>query len=280
MPDSNNLRVATWNLRWNSGRSAAAREADLLGRVDWDVAMLQEVNPVAWQALAAHGLTEGAISAFDADLDTPDGSRPHGVAILARNGVRLVDAEPVRGLPRPGRGLGATLLGWSLPVSVCSWHAPNAASSGPHVKMQGYLGFLGWIARQRGAVVAGFDANHPETSTELALSQPEDPGNGWYLEMRFFGEDPPHGLRDAYRDYLAANPTEYAALRAALPSEGPLAVTYVRGTKQRPVPDRFDYVFMSSELRCIAIEHRYEEAIAAGSDHALVLATLALTQPS
>lgn len=274
------LRAATWNLRWSGGNGTVKREAELLESTDWDVAMLQEVSPKALAALEAQGLTVGAISAFDDGFVAPDGKRPHGVAILVRDGLQLRHAEAVTGLPRPGRGIGATLTGWNVPVSVCSWHAPNAASSGPAVKMQGYLGFLGWIARQRNATVAGFDSNHWETSTDLDLVWPEDSTHGWYLEQRFFGTDPPHGLRDAYRDYLTMHDDEYQDLRARLPSDGPLAITYTRGSKKRPTPDRFDYVFISDELHCAGVQHLYAEALEAGSDHAFVIATLELRPAS
>lgn len=276
MADATRLKMATWNLRWNGSSATVQREIELLTHSDWDVAALQEVSPRAWAALEAAGLAAGAVSVFDGRVPSPDGTRPHGVALLVRNGLGLVEPAPVLGLPRPGRGVGATLTGWDVPVSVCSWHAPNAASSGPAIKMQGYLGFLGWIAQQRHATVAGFDSNHWEIGTDLELAWPDEPAHRWYLEHRFFGQHPPHGLRDAFRDYLGANPDRYAALRSQLPPDGPLAVTYVRGSKQRPVPDRFDYVFMSEELGCLDIEHRYDDARAAGSDHALVIASLAI----
>ena len=269
--------MATWNLRCTGGKNAVAAEAALLAGTPWDVAMLQEVNLKAWAALAARGLTKGGVSAFDPSFMPPRGKRPHGVALLVRNGLGLVDAVAVSGLPFPRRGLGATLTGWERPVSVCSWHAPNAAASGPEIKMQGYLGFLGWIARQQGAAVAGFDGNHWETSTDLELSMPEDVEDRWYLERRFFGADPPHRLRDTYRDYLAAHPREHMRRRSTLPSDGPLAVTYMRGPKKN-IPGRFDYVFISNELTCVEMAHLYQEGITAGSDHALVTASLAVEQ--
>jgi endonuclease/exonuclease/phosphatase family metal-dependent hydrolase len=268
------LRVATWNVRWNGGQKTVAREAELLAATPWDVAMLQEVNLNAWQAFGACGLADGGVSAFDGSFIAPDGKRPHGVALLVRNGLRLTDAVAIAGLPRPGRGVGATLMGWEVPMSVASWHAPNAAASGPAIKMQGYLGFLGWIARQQGPTVAGFDANHWENSTELKLAMPVDPAHGWYLEHRFFGADPPHRLRDAYRDYLDQNPDAYERLLGTPPRNGPLAVTYTRGSKQHPTPDRFDYVFISNELSCTEMDHLYQQGVDAGSDHALVTATL------
>jgi endonuclease/exonuclease/phosphatase family metal-dependent hydrolase len=275
-PGTSRLRVLTWNLRWSGGRNVVAAEADALAELAWDVALLQEVNPRAWQALNERELSARGVSAFDFPDKSPDGKRPHGVAMLVRGNLGPADIAPLTGLPRPGRGIGATLTGWEVPVSVCSWHAPNAASVGPAIKMQGYLAFLGWIARQRRPTIVGFDANHWEVSTELELQTPDDPAHGWYLENRFFGGDPPHGLRDAFRDYLTHNPDEYRRLLSERPSGGSLATTYVRGSKAAPVEDRFDYILMSDEFACLEIEHDYERGVAAGSDHAVLRATLGL----
>lgn len=262
------LVALSWNLRWNSGRHAGAQAA-LLDEADWDVAMLQEVSPRAWAALEAQALTAGAISAFDVEGHAPDGKRPHGAVLLPRNGLTLSNAEPITGLPRPGRGIGAQLEGWTVPVAVATWHAPNAAASGPAIKMQGYLGFLGWIARQQAAVCAGFDANHWEQSEVLELATPVNPRDRWYLENRFFGADPPHRLRDSYRDFLRRNPEEYRRVAADRAGTGCLAVSYVRGSKANPTEDRFDYIFTSEELACVAMTYDYEAGTAAGSDHAV-----------
>ena len=56
---------------------------------------------------------------------------------------------------------------------------------------------------------------------------------------------------------------------------GPLAVTFVRGTI-RKVADRFDAIMASTRLNVHHVEHNYEDAVSAGSDHSYVLATLQL----
>ena len=56
---------------------------------------------------------------------------------------------------------------------------------------------------------------------------------------------------------------------------GPLAVTFVRGTI-RKVADRFDAIMASTRLNVHHVEHNYEDAVSAGSDHSYVLATLEL----
>jgi endonuclease/exonuclease/phosphatase family metal-dependent hydrolase len=53
-------------------------------------------------------------------------------------------------------------------------------------------------------------------------------------------------------------------------------VSYVRGTKAKPVADRFDYIFVSPEIRVVGCTYDYERASEAGSDHASVRVELEL----
>lgn len=269
------LRVLTWNLRWNSAGRHAAAQVAYLADTPWDVAMLQEVAPGHWDALDAAGLTAGGMSAHhhaDEHL-RPQGKRPHGVALLVRNGLTLDTFTTMPGMPWEGRGLGATLHGLDAPASIASWHSPNAASSGPAIKMQGYLALISWIAGQAGTTVVGFDANHWETDPSLELTTPTDGLHGWHLESRFFGANAPHRLRDAYRDLLAHTDVGDPR-RVAAGERGALAVTYRRGRGEHSVGDRFDYVFMSDDLTCTDLVHDYDGGTAAGSDHAAVRASL------
>jgi len=272
---TDDLNVVTWNLRWNAGRAAVEREAEILELCDWDVAMLQEVNQKAWAALSARGLTDGGVYALGSGMVEPTSWRSHGAALLVRNGIRLTAPELLTGLPVAGRGLGAVIDGWTIPVSVCSWHAPNAASSGPMVKMQGYQGFIDWIVRQEHATVVGFDSNHWEEHSNLDPEPGPGPEHGWSLEYEFFGPNPPHQLRDAFRDYLRRHPDAWEALPK--PERGPLATTYIRGSRRNPRPDRFDYIFISDHFVCDGVEHPYEKSTEKpGSDHSLVHARLRL----
>jgi endonuclease/exonuclease/phosphatase family metal-dependent hydrolase len=50
----------------------------------------------------------------------------------------------------------------------------------------------------------------------------------------------------------------------------------VRGSKAKPVADRFDYLFVSRELKGVHSTYDYEAGTEAGSDHALVRVELVL----
>ncbi len=266
------MRFLTWNLRYG-GRDENWPKADLLLELSWDVAALQEVSPSSWETLGKAGLTAGAVSAFDLS-DPPVGRRRRGSALLARNGSRLSDAAPILGLPKPGRGVAAkTAVGGST-VAVCSWHAPNAAGEGPEAKMRGYRAFLAWAEAQSGPIIAGFDANHWARTASLELTPVvDDPRDRWFLENQFFGANPTHRLRDAYLDHLRDRPDEYEEIRRQRP-EGPLAISYVRGSGAKAIPDRFDYIFISPEIACLEAAYHYDAGVHAGSDHAPVTATL------
>ncbi len=143
--------------------------------------------------------------------------------------------------------------------------------------MQGYRRFLDWIAARAEPVIVGFDSNHWSLDTSLQPAAVlDDPSDRWLLENQFFGANPPHRLRDAYVDYLNGRPEEYESILRERPT-GPLAVSYVRGSKANPVEDRFDYVFISPEVTCLEAAYHYEAGVAAGSDHAPVTATLQLS---
>jgi endonuclease/exonuclease/phosphatase family metal-dependent hydrolase len=87
--------------------------------------------------------------------------------------------------------------------------------------------------------------------------------------------DPPHPLRDALRLYLKAHPDDLARIARERPN-GPLAMSYDRGRRGRSVPCRYDFVMVSPDMGVETVRYRYEEALRAGSDHALVTADLAL----
>ncbi|WP_425155509.1 endonuclease/exonuclease/phosphatase family protein [Candidatus Palauibacter sp.] len=264
------IRVVSWNLKY-----PGTRRAGRIAELEWDLLLLQEVTRKAADSLKAE--VAPSSSAFGIDwLSAPHG-RAHGAAILTRGGFAIAEAESLLDLPMRERGVGAVIRGpGGVEFRAVSWHAPNAAGQGVEFKMTGYTGIISYLERLTGPVILGFDANHWNLGTGLEPHSPPRPGSSaWYLEELFFSNEPPHGLRDAYLDYLIRNPAEYARVLAERP-DGPLAVTYVRGSKSRPQPDRFDYVFVSDHFSVYGFAHDYEASVEAGSDHATVHADLRL----
>jgi len=92
-----------------------------------------------------------------------------------------------------------------------------------------------------------------------------------------FGPSKIHPLDDALRRWLADHPKDTAAL--AIPPNEPLAVTHRTGRRKNSpgTARRFDSIWVSPHWTVQRIDHLHNEGIAAGSDHAVVLADLALT---
>ena len=90
-----------------------------------------------------------------------------------------------------------------------------------------------------------------------------------------FGPAKIHALDDAYRRWLGEHPTEAAALARSTPF-GPLAATHRtgKGAKSPGSWMRFDSIWVTRHWAVQHIDHLYDDAIAAGSDHAVVIADL------
>lgn len=111
------------------------------------------------------------------------------------------------------------------------------------------------------------DANTPRTD------HPDIKQNEWWWrdEPLLLGAQPLHHLQDALRTWLTAHPTEAERLYALRP-HGPLAISHKRGHKK--ISSRYDFIYTTPDFTVTHVEYLYDEAIKAGSDHALVIADL------
>lgn len=283
------LRFVTWNWNvFNPGRMAD--KLALLERLQPDVAALQEVSRATAAALRAH--FPGATVLEGLSRSAWDGARANGAALLIRRGVDvvhditppLVGWEDVDGpddaIPPPEPLVAAVIRVGEAEVAVASAHPPHAAGRGAERqwrvvrKLRTYAALESWV-NGRDPMVLGMDANAwidtgaPPFDASVYADDPQRP------IMEFLLERPSrHGLRDAFRSWLGDHPDELEEIRRRRP-HGPLATTYVRGGNH-PVPDRFDVVMVSPSVEVASVEHGYEDSLAAGSDHAYVVADLTL----
>jgi len=265
------VKVLSWNINCFTAERTD-RKAALLEALDWDVALLQEVARAPFERLMRIDGVDGAEA-----LALTGGEhhrRPHGAAILSRIGA-LRDLEVLVSLPITERFLAASIEVHRVPVRFAAWHAPNAAGDGVETKMRGFHDVGAWAARTVGSgahVVLGADTNGWEVGW---AQKPLDEDDAFAEEHRFVLEPAPHGLRDAFRAVLAADPDRLDALLARRLGSS-LATTYVRGTPNRPIAERMDRVFISRGVDAHDVTHHLGDALAAGSDHAVVLADLSL----
>jgi endonuclease/exonuclease/phosphatase family metal-dependent hydrolase len=86
-------------------------------------------------------------------------------------------------------------------------------------------------------------------------------------------------LEDVLRRWLDGHPDKLDQLRVERPS-GPLALSYRTGRRKlHPGTDRrFDSIWVSPQFEVNAVDYPYAQCIAAGSDHAAVVADLTLAR--
>jgi len=267
------MRIATWNLQGKRGDSAKRLGQTLAEANGADIALLQEVNPDGFEGfLNAAGLDWG----IHVGLEFPEMLRavkradgPRSVAIAGR-GARPKTFTPFPDAPLPEKILATLIEHEGIPITVVAYHAPT----GGHglKKPEQAVRAAQWLKSiSPGAAILGGDFNTPEHDPV------EDSGvrTHWHTggpnmgdamgDDVLVGHQPIHHLTDAYRSWLRNNPRE----RGAIPVEGPLATTHVLSRSKTPV--RYDQIWLSPQFKVKTVEHLYDEAIAAGTDHALVI---------
>ena len=271
------MRVVSWNLAFRAG-VVSEGQGGLLRRLNPDLALLQEVNPGSADRLRRAAELDWLVLAVDLRLPAADDRpvRRRGVAIAGRGQPPASSWLPTGVLP-PERTLLAELHVGGLPVTVISYHAPPGVTWGL-VKPRQAVALASWLATQQGPALLGADANTPLIdAADFARTRTH-----WHTGNRhlngepgddlLFGPGRVHPLDDALRRWLADHPDHMSQI----PALGPLAVTHRTGRRKHSAGTarRFDSIWVTRHWEVQGIEHLYEEGIAAGSDHALVLADL------
>ncbi|MCS6845876.1 MAG: hypothetical protein NZ528_16400 [Caldilineales bacterium] len=263
------IRFASWNV---NNRKLTRRHIEILHDARPDILALQEVCSALHDALVTEGLFTW--DAFSLKLRPPregEGrSRQLGCSLLGTAGTRLRSCSLVPRLTFPERTLVAIIEGPSGVMTVCSFHIPPGASWG-EVKPRTFKVIAGWLERQEGPLVFGIDANCPR------FDHPDIQQNEWWWEDEplLLGPAAPHQLQDVFRVYLEANPKELEAILATRPN-GPLAVSHVRGNRQKMTECRYDFIYATPDFEVEKVVYKFDDTIRAVSDHALVIADLVL----
>lgn len=175
--------------------------------------------------------------------------------------------EVLRDIPSPERAAVAEVELHGSRFRVGSWAAPPGVSWGNNGKGRQVTRFAAWLQRRPGPVIVGIDRNAPKMEAhDLHDDQWWNPS-----EPLLYGPERVHDLRDVYRDHLDQTPANAQRIRQGRP-DGPMAVTYLRAG----IPCRYDAIYASPEFHVQQVEHLWDQAREAGSDHGLVQARLSL----
>jgi hypothetical protein len=281
-PDSSHkLRVISWNLARRVGKGAS-REAGLIRSLGPDLALLQEANATSIDALAQ-------MAGFDWVRWTKPDERPLRagsgyLAAIAGRGAEPEWLSPRFDIPFPDRVTAARIRVGRTAIIAAAYHAPPGVSWGSEKAKQAVT-FAHWLADQQNLVVLGADANtpmvdHPDFGRTLTHWQTGVARlKGAPGDDLLWGHTKVHGLEDALRVALANDSARMRAIVDVRP-HGPLEVSYRtrRRNGQPSTPWRFDSIWISKGLRVVSLDYLYERGLAAGSDHAVVLAELLVPQ--
>jgi endonuclease/exonuclease/phosphatase family metal-dependent hydrolase len=259
------LRVVGWNL---DGFTGLEDKVELLAGLAWDVCLLQEVTEASWPHLRA--LADEAVWSGDHLPELISAPR-YRSAVLVRGDWFVHDLGPVPQVPSPERTATAKLERDGDRLVVASLALPPGVAWGDAGKGRQADRIACWLRACPMPVVVGIDANTPK------WDRPELADCEWWndQEPQLFGVDRIHDLRDVYREVLDADPQRRAEVLAEHP-DGPLAVSHLRGRGGQRTACRYDHVLASPELAVRDVRYLWDEAVAAGSDHALIVASLDL----
>ncbi len=272
------VRVVSWNVHYR--RAAAQCQGELLRALRPDLILLQEVNPGSAEILRQAAGADWLICAANLRARAPDDRpvRSRGVAI-AGHGQAPSRAWLPADVALPERILAAETTVEGMGLTAVSYHAPPGVNWGI-AKPRQAVAFARWLAAQRRPVLLGADANTPLLdAADFAATRTH-----WHTGDRrlhgepgddlLFGPAKIHSLEDALRRWLAGHPRATATLADRPPR--PLAITHRTG-RRKDSPGtgrRFDSIWITCHWTVQHIDHLYDEGIAAGSDHAVVVADL------
>jgi endonuclease/exonuclease/phosphatase family metal-dependent hydrolase len=281
------VRVVSWNVAYRVGDAAIAQGRWLAGlRPAPDLVLLQEVNPRSARLLCDEAGLEWRRLAVDLRTPSPGDTpvRRRGVAVAGR-GAEPSEVFLLPELPLPERALVARVPIHGVEVVVASYHAPPGVSWFEK-KPQQAVAFARWLARVEAPAIFGADANTPladaidfaAVRTHWHTGHPRlagAPGDDLLV-----GPAKLHRLDDVLRRWLENHPAALAQLPATGP-DGPLRLSHRTGKRRTSQGNdrRFDAIWASPEFHVDNVDYPYDDCLAAGSDHAAVIADLNITHP-
>ena len=256
---------ASWNVNYQKFKDS---HFTLLGQIKPDILALQEVHRDFFTKLSSLDLFSN--SHYTLGYIQHNVKPSHPCAILSSADIRLRNPSLMPDLPFPEKCMVVDAELDESVIKVCSFHTPPGVAV-KELKPQSLMILAEWLKSRHFPVVLGIDANAPK------VDHPDIARNKWWWpdEAKLLGEQKIHDLRYAFRDYLMNNPDLLETIVRNRP-KGPLAVSHLRGKGSNQKASRYDFIFVTPDIKVKKVEYMFEEACAAGSDHALVYAELEL----
>lgn len=271
------MRVGSWNVNRRKVPDASVQGA-FLRTNQLEIVAIQEGNANSIAKLCEAAEFDWFYSGVDIARDLPKEHARRLSAVIAGKGSRPKKSFVFENVPFPERTMVCDFGDWI----ACSFHAPPGVSWGI-LKPRQAVAIANWLKEIKKPVWFGMDANTPDidhpnfdkTRSHWHTGRPRlegEPGDDVLIASTKI-----HELNDAFRLYLNKHPEEMEKIMSEYP-DGPLAVSHRTGKRKEFEGNarRYDSVWVSSHYDVDKVEYLYEESIAAGSDHSLVLADLSL----
>ncbi len=248
------------------------RPADQLGLLadqHPNILLLQDVGPSAVRAVADSHLWGHIANTGSLPRSSQVVTRRGGCLIAVANGWSLESPLAIPNVLSPGRVLAVTAAHGGAALTLLSCYAPTNSGSGRKERPAYFNAVADWLSATTTPVVLGMDANGPR------MDHPDIEQSRWWTEEEALVLGAGATTDDALRLWYCDHPTELKHRLRYYPI-GPLADSYHRGRKGKYLRCRYDSIRISPSISVTDVRYLYEEAIGAGSDHALVVADIDL----
>lgn len=260
------LRVVSWNVR---SAEQGASELALLRGLSPHVILLQDITCSMAQTMRQDDCMAGVLDTWNDDKSGTARRRRGGCLIAVTYPWRLTLRTRPPGSATDGRILCGTAVCGDTALTLFSCYAPTNAG----VARTGRTAFFTALAQELAItptpLILGMDANGPR------IDHPDLARSVWWTpeEAAVLGSGTP--TRDALRLWYQEHPDEFRK-RCRYYPHGPLADSYHRGRRGRFLRSRYDSIRFSPDIRVLDVRYLYDDAIHAGSDHAVVVADVEL----
>ena len=257
-----NLIVIDWNISY---------DGDIRRKVEYlqtcfdenTFAMLQEVKPHAYDYIASvlsdnykllYSLDYRKPSKFDSD------ARKLGVLIILPKEIEILEVGVIDRSPFPDRTLYVTLKKDGKELRILALHSLTGCGYYRTKSVQ-YDSFAEFVDTYHPDII-GIDANEPQIDHYVIK------------EMEFFDNGP--GARHFFEELVEIQMVDaYACAydKASYVKGVPLTKSHMI---RRKGAVRYDFLFVKDTANVESTDYRYDEAIAAGSDHAIIISEIAI----
>ncbi|WP_207799694.1 hypothetical protein [Candidatus Cryosericum hinesii] len=260
------LRIASWNVR---GMPHPTDQLRLLADQNSDILLLQDVGPSAVRAVVDSRLWEHTTDTWSFPISSQGVARRGGCLIAATGEWVLGSALPVPDLLLPSRSLAITATHTGSALTLLSCYAPTNTGPGKTERPRAFSALADWLSSAPCPVVLGMDANGPR------VDHPDIEQSRWWTEEEALVLGAGTRTEDVLRLWYTGHPAELKRRVRYYPN-GPLADSYHRGRKGKYLRCRYDSIRVSPSISVTDVRYLYEEAVRAGSDHALVVTDIDL----